>query len=68
MLQSDQNIGLKLHFHLPTSLPKTDHPEIFEFHSESHLVDILQILVLIAVIFELVLSSHAGCDKCGMSG
>ena len=25
--------GSAVNFHLPTSLPKTDHPEIFEFHS-----------------------------------
>ena len=30
--------GSAVHFHLPTSLPKTDHPEIFEFHSRSRLV------------------------------
>ena len=31
--------GSAVHFHLPTSLPKTDHPEIFDFHSQSRLVN-----------------------------
>ena len=31
--------GSAVNFHLPTSLPKTDHPEIFEFHSEYFFVN-----------------------------
>ena len=31
--------GSAVHFHLPTSLPKTDHPEIFEFHSRFHVAN-----------------------------